>query len=101
MPKIAIYAKLTAVPGKRDELIEMLQDDVARAMDDVGTEVYVFHADKRDPDVVWAYELYTDKDALRVHVEWAQHSLERIRPILAGEPLVELATPVGGKGLSI
>src|SRR3954471_21077342 len=63
MSKTAILAKLTAQPGKRDELVEALGPLVEAVDQEPGTELYVLHTSATEPDVVWFYELYTDQDS--------------------------------------
>ena len=67
MSKTAILAKLTAQPGKRDELVEALGPLVEAVDQEPGTELYVLHTSATEPDVVWFYELYTDEAALNAH----------------------------------
>ena len=97
--QIAAFAKLTALEGKRDELIEMLKVNFPRILEEEGTQVFAWHRDKRDKDALWAYELYEDRDALFTHGEWAQHSLKRIAPLLAKEPEIAYTAPLYGKGI--
>src|SRR5580704_9498832 len=60
MAQVAVVAKITALPGKRDEVVDVLRDVVAATDDEPGTLVYAMNIDKGDDDVIWFYELYTD-----------------------------------------
>lgn len=102
MTKVALVAKMTAAPGKRDELVEAfgaLQDAVA---DEAGTEIYALHLDAGDGDVVWFYELYSDMDALTAHgtSEAMQAVGPQLSSLLAGSPELTFLTPVRAKGLA-
>jgi quinol monooxygenase YgiN len=67
MAEIAMIVKLPAAAGKTDELLAAVQKLVAAAEGEPGTLQYVVHTEDADPDVVWFYELYADKDALDAH----------------------------------
>jgi quinol monooxygenase YgiN len=97
---ITYVVKMTAQPGRRDELLAALQALVDGAADEPGTLVYSFHTVDGEPDVVCSYELFVDEDALAAH---------RDGPVVAGAlpalgPLIASTThwrgsPVLGKGL--
>ena len=67
MAQVSVIAKLVAKEGKRDELVEQLSKLVAAAQDEPGTLVYSVNLSTTDPEVVYFFELYTDRDALAVH----------------------------------
>lgn len=67
MAKVAELAKITAQPGKRKELIEVLRRMVDQAKTEPGTEVYVFHEAAEDDVTIWSYELYADQAARDAH----------------------------------
>jgi quinol monooxygenase YgiN len=64
---IALFGKITAHPGKGDELVAAFAPLFAHAETEPGTEVYVLHRAQDDPDVLMFYELYTDAAALEAH----------------------------------
>ncbi len=99
MSRIAAFARLTAAPGKRDELVAAIEAELPAVEADTGTHLYILHADKRDPDVIQFYELYESKEALVQHGEWAKEVLADLGSLLAGPPEVVLAEPLAGKGL--
>ena len=67
MAQVSVIAKLVAKEGKRDELVEQLSKLVAAVEDEPGTLVYSVNLSTTDPEVVYFFELYTDKDALALH----------------------------------
>jgi quinol monooxygenase YgiN len=62
-----VIAKLVAKEGKRVELVEKLSKLVAATEAEPGTLVYSVNLSTTEPELVYFYELYTDKDALAVH----------------------------------
>ena len=101
MSQVSIIAKIPAAPGKRDELIEALQQGLATAESEPGTLRYIMHADVKDPDVVWFYELYEDQAAATAHgtSDGMKAMGAALAPLLAGRPELTFLTPLGGKGL--
>jgi quinol monooxygenase YgiN len=99
--KVAAIAKLTAQPGKRDELAKGLQVMLDHVQSEAGTLLYILHADNAEADTLWFYELYTEQSALDEHS--ASDAMKSLGPVigslLAGRPELHLVTPVGGKGL--
>jgi quinol monooxygenase YgiN len=69
MTQTALFVKLVALPGKRDEVLGILEDNLVAAQEEEGTLVYAFHYDARNEDVLWVYELYSDRDAMTVHTQ--------------------------------
>lgn len=96
-----LAGKLTALPGKRDELLAgMLKaaDLVAGAH---GCEMYVVSTCPDETDTVWVTELWrseADHDA-SLQVDEVRELIGQVRPILAGPPEGTRLHPVGGKGL--
>ena len=66
-PTVAAVAKLTAQPGKRDELVAAFKPLLDAVGEEEGTLLYVLHVSHHDDDTIWFYEQYTDNDALAAH----------------------------------
>jgi quinol monooxygenase YgiN len=96
----AVIAKITAQPGKRDELVAGLQAALDNAETEPGTLAYVLHTDNADPDTVWFYERYDSQEALDAHrTSDAMKAVGlALRDVAAGRPEITVVTPVGGKG---
>ncbi len=100
LSKFAMYGKMTAHPGKRDELAQLLLE-ASRGLGDVDEcELYIINVSVDDPDVIWVTELWRDADA---HARSLQNEgvlalIQRARPLIAGIETIRLK-PVGGKGL--
>jgi quinol monooxygenase YgiN len=94
-----LIGKMSAVTGKRDELIAILLEGV----DDMpGCLSYVVSKDSSDADAIWITEVWDSKAS-----HGASLSLPRVRQAIArGKPLIAafgsgvVTTPVGGHGLA-
>ena len=59
--KVAVFARIPAQPGKRDELVKAMQAAIDNANTEEGTLTYILHTDDKEPDAVFFYEIYTDR----------------------------------------
>lgn len=100
MSKVSSFVKLTAQPGKRDELADALRSMFPSVNDEPGTEVYSLNLDKADENVVWMFELYTDDAALGVHGGSPAMAtlIGQLGPLLDGAPMMAFAIPTDAKG---
>jgi quinol monooxygenase YgiN len=96
----AVIAKITAQPGKRDDLVAGLKGLLDAVEAEPGTLSYVLHTDDTDPDTVWFYERYESQEALEAHrTSEAMKTVGlALREVAAGRPEITVVTPVGGKG---
>ncbi|MGD9702442.1 MAG: putative quinol monooxygenase [Acidimicrobiia bacterium] len=94
-------AKLAAAPGRRDELVAVLQLALDNVENEAGTTYYLLHADDNDADLLWMYELYEAKEDLQAHMgaPWFAELGPKLAPLLGGRPELNFMTPLGGKGL--
>ena len=101
MAKVAVIAKITALPGKRDEVVEVLRDVVSATDAEAGTLLYAMNVDKGNDDVIWFYELYADEASFAAHggSEAMKAAGGRLRDKAAGRPEIIMLDPVQGKGL--
>lgn len=101
--KVAVIARLKSKPGARDEMLEALGALVVAAESEPGTLAYVFHEALDDPDVVWAYELYTDQAALDTHSASTAMAemIGAIGHLVAEAPQLNVARPTRGCGIEI
>ena len=99
--KVAVYARIPAQPGRREELVSALQAAIDNADTEAGTLLYILHTDDKDPDAVFMYELYTDQDALTAHgtSDRFKEIGMSLRDVAGGRPELTFLTPVSGKGL--
>jgi quinol monooxygenase YgiN len=103
MPKVAMIAKLTAVDGKRDELVAAFDKLFSAVEQEEGTELYVLNEDQGDPNVVWFYEMYRDNDALGVHgsSDAMKDLMGSLGGIVGAAPEMHMLQPRMAKGLAI
>ena len=101
MSKVAVLAKITALPGKRAELVNEFQFALDNVKNEPGTLTYILHEDSANEDVLYFYEIYTDQSALEAHgsADWFKELGPKLRPFTASRPEITLLKPVGGKGL--
>jgi quinol monooxygenase YgiN len=101
MSHVAVIAKIAALPGKRADLIGVMQAGLATAESEPGTLQYVLHEDANDPDLIWFYEVYESQEALVAH--GSSDGMKALgmasREFAAGRPELTFLTPVGGKNL--
>ncbi len=103
MTKISSFVKLTAQPGKRDELADALRTMYPTVEEETGTEIYAINFDNADENAVWMFELYTDNDALVTHGGSAAMAnlFGLLGPLLDGAPLMVFCTPTDAKGFDL
>ncbi|GLI04153.1 antibiotic biosynthesis monooxygenase [Paenibacillus tyrfis] len=98
MSKYAMFGKLTAHPGKREELAKMmLEADTLNAME--GCIYYILHEAEEDPDVLWITELWESQEAHAASLknEKVRELIGRCRHLIAEASGVKVR-PIGGKG---
>jgi quinol monooxygenase YgiN len=101
MSKPSFFAKLTAKPGKRDEVVAAFDKMLSAVADEAGTLVYSVHLDNADENALWIFELYTDDEAMAAHSSSAAMAtlFGDISQLLGDGPLLVPTTSNGGKGL--
>ena len=94
-----LIGKLTAVPGRRDELIAILLDASAALP---GCLSYVVAQDPRDAEGVWITEVWDSEASHQASLALpaVRDGIARGRPLIAGFGERVVTTPVGGHGLA-
>ncbi|RIX53965.1 antibiotic biosynthesis monooxygenase [Paenibacillus nanensis] len=100
MSKFTMYGKMTAQPGKRDELVQILLQAAEGLTSNPGCELYIVNISEDNPDDIWVTELWRDAEAHADSLKdpGAMELIQKARPLIAGIEPVRLR-PVGGKGL--
>ncbi len=100
MTETAMFVKLTAADGKREQLLEVLSSMLPAVEGEDGTLLYLLHTDDTDSNVVWMYERYTDADALVTHSssEAMATLIGSLGELVGDSPMMVQVTPTGGKG---
>lgn len=93
-----LIGKMTAVEGKRDELIEILLEGVAGMP---GCLSYVVARDPSEPDAIWITEVWKDQEAHQASLALpaVQDAIARGKPLIASFDQQLVTEPVGGHGL--
>lgn len=93
-----LIAKLTAAPGKRDELMTILIDGTR---DMPGCFSYTVAKDSADENVVWVTETWDSQAShdASLTLPAVKNSITQAKPLIAGFQKVATTTPVGGVGL--
>ena len=97
----AQHVKATVKPGKRDELIQQLQQLSAELLTRASGCIYYLISTTEEPDVVWISELWTSKeakDAVAIKPESAK-AMKELMPLIASMTDRTNLTVVGGAGI--
>lgn len=102
MDKFTMFGKLTAQPGKRDELAKILLESAETLEGMEGCVFYIINEAVEDPDTLWIMELWESKEA---HAASLQNEkvlgvISRCRPLIADVGGVPVR-PIGGKGFIV
>jgi quinol monooxygenase YgiN len=93
-----LVVKLTAFPGKRDEMIAILKESAA-AMP--GCLSYVLAKDSSDENLAWVTEVWdsaASHDA-SLSLPSVKNAMPRVKPLLSKFERIAVTTPVWGAGL--
>ena len=93
-----LIGKMTAVPGKRDELVSILLEGAA-AM--AGCLSYIVAKDDSDANAIWITEAWESKAShdASLSLPSVKEAIAKGRPLIAGFSDRVVTTPVGGTGL--
>jgi len=95
-----LIGKMTAAPGKRDELIAILLEGVANMP---GCLSYIVAKDSSDANAIWITEVWDSKasHAASLSLPSVKAAIAKGRPLIAGFSDSVVTTPVGGHGLAL
>jgi len=94
-----LIGKMTAVAGKRDELIAILLEGVSGMP---GCFSYVVAKDPADADAIWITEVWDSQESHKASLSLppVKQAITRGRPLIAGFSNNTTTEPVGGHGLT-
>jgi len=94
------FGKIMAQPGRRDELVGVLQRAAEALRADPGCLHYVVGTSE-EPEAIWVWEAWEDKAAHRASLEppEVRETIAAARPLIAGMSEAAELDVVGGKGL--
>ncbi len=101
METSAVYGmigKMTAAPGRRDDLIALMTEEV-EAMP--GCLSYVIARDPNDADAVWITEVWDSESSHKasLSIPAVRATIAKAMPLIAGFGMSVVTEPVGGHGL--
>ena len=104
MSNIAVVVKITAAPGKRDEVADSLGNMFSAVEGEEGTLLYILNEDLGNPDVLWMYEYYADQAAFDAHA--SSPAMAELLGSLGGDlmgapPELIMANPIKAKGVPL
>ena len=90
---VVIFTRLTATPGRGNDLLMILEDLAVATRHEPGNDVFAVHGARDEPDVVLGYEVFRDDDALAAHraSEAVRVAQERLSDVLAEPPVISYA----------
>jgi quinol monooxygenase YgiN len=100
MSHVAVMARFRAKEGRMDELMEALRPLLDQADEEPGTLVYTVNRSTKEPDLLFFYELYADRDAFHTHAR--SETMAASGPVLeelVAESELVVGEPVRTKGL--
>jgi quinol monooxygenase YgiN len=97
----ALVNKLTAKPGQRDHVVEILIESGKSFDDNDACQLYLVAAAVDDPDAIWVIDRWTSKEEHEraLQAPELRPFVEQAMPLLVGMPEQIEIRPVGGKGL--
>jgi len=99
MSKFAMFGKLTAHPGKRDELAKMMLASQETLSGMEGCIYYILHESEEDLDLLWITELWESREAHAASLqnEHVRELIGRCMPLIAEAGGIKVK-PIGGVG---
>ena len=93
-----LIGKMTAVDGKRDELITILLEGSDKMP---GCLSYIVSKDTTDANAIWITEVWKDQASHKASLSLpvVKNAIAKGRPLIAGFDNATTVEPVGGHGL--
>jgi len=92
-----LIAKLTAVTGRRNELIKILEEGTRNMP---GCRSYIVATDAAEENVVWVTEIWDSETSHQASLSLpaVKDTVAQAKPLVAGFEKVAVTNPVGGVG---
>lgn len=103
MERYGLIGKMTALPGRRDELLELLRQGAALMGEaPIGCLLYLISTAADDQDALWVTEVWTSKAAhdASLSIEGVREIIGQAVPLIAGMSDRIEFTPTAGIGLA-
>ena len=97
----ALINKMTAKPGKRDEVIHILLESGKPFNDITSCILYLVYKDKNNPNVIWVEDVWTNQDdhAVAMNTPQMRSNIAKSLTVLESMPEQIEVVLAGGKGL--
>lgn len=91
--QVVIFTRLTAKPGRRDELLAVLDELAVSTRAEPGNEEFLTHGSRDEPNVVLGYERFVDEAAVEAHraTDAVRIAREKLDDLLAEPPEITYA----------
>jgi quinol monooxygenase YgiN len=102
MPKLVVHYRMVAKPGRGADVIATYEGMMPIFEREPGTEQYLLTQSLDDPDVLWAHELFSSREAFDEHREsaLADRFVPALRDLLVSTEAL-MGTPVKAAGVAI
>lgn len=104
MKKLALFVKVTAKPGKREQVWRLWKKHVKPHVEEAdGIEINCYCYDANNEDIICFFELFSDPADFKGANEskWYAEYQQLVKPLLAAPSEVIFANPVWAKGMQI
>lgn len=104
MTKLALFVKVKAQPGKREQVKQIWEKLVRPRVEAEKTVNFSFYCYAlEDDDTICLFELISDPSAFKAATQsdWFLDYMEQLKPLLVGPPERIMTTPVWAKGASL
>ena len=97
----AKHAKMILKPGKRDEVIQQLNESIGVLFERAPGCIYYLISTTEEPDVVWISELWTSKEAKDALAKTPESTrvMQGLMPLIVSASDQTVMTVVGGFGI--
>ena len=97
--RFALINRLTAKPGKRRQVIDILLESGERFSENPACLLYLVSEDSHDPNVIWVEDLWTSQaeHSAALSAPELRPFIERTLPLLDGMPVQIELNAIGGK----
>ena len=104
MPKLALFVKMKAQPGKREEVKQLWEEHVKpHSEGEKALDISCYCYALEDEDTICLFELISDPSALKATMQsgWFAAYQEQLKPLLAGPPEIITASAIWAKGVAL
>ena len=104
MPKLALFIKVKAQPGKREEVKQLWEKHVKpHSEGEKALDISCYCYALEDEGTICLFELISDPSVFKavMQSDWFAAYQEHLKPLLAGPPEIITATPIWAKGVAL